>query len=149
MKSILEQLEKSEAKKALDTLRNQMLDNQALTMHSPILSGVNPAMAWVDEGARDLFGNVVPEPGAKKKARPRLPGEARNERDELFNFFYPKLASTWGKSPQLTKGYLAMKISHLSVQDLYYLKSVCLDAERRGVPFSKVFWGSLKPRPEK
>jgi hypothetical protein len=40
-----------------------------------------------------------------------------------------------------------VKLAHCSIADLYYLKSTCLDAERRGVPFSAVFWASITPRP--
>lgn len=87
-----------------------------------------------EDGLKKTFDKVVEKKGP------------RNERDELFDYFYTKLAPQWKGKSKLSKKLLAIKISHLSVQDLYYMKSTCNDAERRGTPFSKVFWGSLKPR---
>lgn len=94
-----------------------------------------------DHLERSIISTLI---APKKRVGPR------NERDELFDFFYAKVAPAWlayTKKP-LRKAYLAMKISHLKDRDLFFLKSDCLDAERRGQIFSKVFWGSLKPRPE-
>src|SRR5882672_655503 len=39
---------------------------------------------------------------------------------------------------------LQKKLQGLELRDLYYLKSICEDGRRRGVPFGKVFFGSLK-----
>lgn len=44
--------------------------------------------------------------------------------------------------------FLAIKIGHIPTEDLYYLKTVCLDSERRGYHFAPTFWSSLKiPKP--
>lgn len=95
----------------------------------------------------NLFGNyeaaVQREESLAKSHKRKGP---RNERDELLDFFYENLKDAWRKysKKQLTKAYVAIRISHLQVRDLHYIKSICLDGERRGTPFSKVFWGSLK-----
>lgn len=78
---------------------------------------------------------------AKKKKRP-------TERGELLEFFTDKLNLTRdGKAfKKLKISRVAMLVSHLSVQDLYYLKSTCEDAQRRGNSFSKHFWWAIKPQ---
>lgn len=43
--------------------------------------------------------------------------------------------------------FIATKVSHLSTADLYYLRSSCDDARRRGYGWSKCFFGSLKVKP--
>ena len=70
---------------------------------------------------------------------------ARSERDEILNFFFARLEPFWTKG-KLTKTYFGMKTSHLKLEDLYYMKSVCLDAERRKQDFVKTFWGMLRVR---
>ncbi len=103
------------------------------------------ALSHLKEPPTDLFGNPIEQPKPKKV---RARGTPRNERDEIFDYFYRKLCDPWQRKTNrpLGKAFLAMKIAHLKIGDLYYLKSVCLDAEHRGDSFSKVFWGSLKPR---
>lgn len=66
----------------------------------------------------------VPE---KKKA---------NERGDLLKYFATKI--------QKPIGFVAMKLTGLQLQDLYFIKSNCDQEEKRGVPWSKVFYGSLK-----
>ncbi len=44
----------------------------------------------------------------------------------------------------LQAGFIAIKIAHLSLSDLYYFLSVCKDAKSRGRSFSKHFFGSIK-----
>lgn len=68
-----------------------------------------------------------------------------SERGELLKFFRDRLRDKKGK--QYSYSYLGMKTAHLEIPDLYYLRSICIDSENRGVPFGKVFWGSLKPKP--
>lgn len=126
MKPLGEILNSSLQKKALDHTMNMIADNTALASHAPLFN---------------LDGPVV------KNGRVKGP---RNERDELFDYFFERLAGPYkrfAKKP-LRKAYLATKIAHLKVHDLHYIKSLCVDAQRRGIPPSKVFWGSLKPRPE-
>lgn len=67
----------------------------------------------------------------KSGAVPKL-----SERTELVKFFVQKT----GKAPKV----IAIKLSHLSVQDLYYMKSVYEDLERNGKSAIKWFWWSLK-----
>ncbi len=73
----------------------------------------------------------------------------RNERDEYLDYFFDRLKGPFKAHTkrELTKKRVAIAISHLKTsQDLHYLKHICEDAEKRGKPFSQVFWGSLKPR---
>lgn len=45
----------------------------------------------------------------------------------------------------LKPSYIGFKLSHMKdTSDLYYLLSICRDAKKRGTPFSKVFFGSIK-----
>ena len=71
---------------------------------------------------------------------------AKSERQEVLSFFYEKLLPEWKSKNRLTPCWLAMNTSHLKLQDLYYLKSICLSEEKRGQVFSKIFWGSLKSK---
>jgi hypothetical protein len=86
----------------------------------------------------------LPQPAAKKSG-------PRSERDEYVDYFHDRLKDGYkAKMRQtLTKKRVAIAIGHLkTIQDLHYLRHICEDAERRGKPFSQVFWGSLKARPE-
>ena len=76
-------------------------------------------------------------PGVVKKKR-------TSERAELVRYFYEHALSGWpGKRP-LSPGYMGMKLSHLSLMDLYAFKSMCEDRSRNGYAWGKFFWGSLK-----
>jgi hypothetical protein len=92
------------------------------------------------EKISNLFG--------ERKSLPKK--KRRSERSDLIEYFYLNAnADRDGKKyKKLPVTYYAWKLSHLKVPDLDYLKSVCEDAERRGGSWSKVFWGSLKPRKE-
>lgn len=74
----------------------------------------------------------------------------RNERDELFEYFFSKLAPDYKAFTKktLSKKFLAIKLSHLKLMDLYAFKRLCEDAAGRNYPFSKYFWGNLKIKPE-
>jgi hypothetical protein len=72
------------------------------------------------------------------------PKKHQSERGELLDYFFEFLSPTWGGRRPLTKSYLAMKISHLKLEDLYYLKSSFQDRVNRGENYSKYFWGVLK-----
>ena len=67
-------------------------------------------------------------------------GRAPSERGELLRFF--ALKSEWS-IPRIAK-----KVSHLSVQDLYYMKSAFEDRERRNGKITAIKWffWSLKPQ---
>lgn len=80
---------------------------------------------------KDLFGNT------------RF-STAKSERGLLIEEFYNKLKGEWKGNSPLSYGYLCFRVSHLKVPDLYYLKSICFDYERRGGIFAKCFWGSIK-----
>lgn len=84
----------------------------------------------------DLFGSYsMPE---VKKRKPT------SERAELVRYFFENARLTWpGKKP-LTPAFIGMKLSHLSLTDLYAFKSMCEDRRRTGYTWSKFFWGALK-----
>lgn len=70
-----------------------------------------------------------------KKKRPPT------ERGELLKYFAMKTGKPIG--------YIAMRLKHMpELKDLYYLKSTCDQEEFRGTPWTKVFYGSIKARPE-
>ncbi len=78
-------------------------------------------------------------------------GGPRNERDEYVDYFFDRLKVSYNAHAKqdLTKKRVAIAISHLKTSmDLHYLKHICEDGESRGKPFSQIFWGSLKVRPE-
>lgn len=68
---------------------------------------------------------------------------ARSERAEIIGKFTDtlNLERKGTKYPPLTYQRIAVKLSHLSLQDLYYLWSTCVDAKN----FSQFFWYTLKP----
>jgi hypothetical protein len=84
----------------------------------------------------------------KSLLRAPRPKKPVSERAELLQFFLDKVnaARRGTKYKPLRPAALAVKLSHLKLPDLYYLKSVCEDAERRGKPFSAIFWWSLKAK---
>ena len=73
----------------------------------------------------------------------RIKTEKReSERGELLTFFRERARDKKGK--RYSYAFIGMKVAHLSIPDLLYLKSRCVDAENRGIGFGKVFFGSLK-----
>jgi hypothetical protein len=82
--------------------------------------------------------------GSLLKQRPAH--KPTSERAELLQFFLDKLSAArrGTKYKPLTPAALAVRLSHLKLADLYYLKSTCLDAERDGKPFSAIFLVELK-----
>lgn len=67
------------------------------------------------------------------------PPTRRSERGELMEYFAKKLSKPIG--------YVAYKLTGFKVPDMYYLKSICDQAEQRGEPWAKVWYGSIKNRP--
>lgn len=65
--------------------------------------------------------------------------KAPQERGELLKYFASKIGKPIG--------FVAMKLTGYKLPDLYYLKSICDQEEKRGVPWSKVFYGSIKVFP--
>lgn len=60
----------------------------------------------------------------------------KTERGDLLIFFSEKM--------KRKIAYVAYRVSHLTIEDLYYLKSDCVQAEVRGVPFGAAFNQALK-----
>ncbi len=85
----------------------------------------------------DLFGNY---------SIPTKKSKSTSERSELVQYFYENALRHWEGNNKLTAGRVAYKLSHLSLQDLYAFRSQCEDRARRGYPWAKYFWGSLKAR---
>ena len=70
------------------------------------------------------------------------PAKAKDERSELIGFFTDKVNETrTGKYKPLSYRAIAVKLGHLKLPDLYYLKSTCEKAQH----FAKTFWWSIKP----
>jgi hypothetical protein len=84
-----------------------------------------------------LFGKYQKAPDKRR----------RTERSDLLETFMLRLNP--GRKakgyPTLTYGRLAYLLTGIKTADLYYLLSVCTDAERRGYPFSAIFWKELRP----
>ncbi|MEK7180120.1 MAG: hypothetical protein AAB706_01480 [Patescibacteria group bacterium] len=81
---------------------------------------------------KDLFGDY------------KIPPKTRiTERGELLRYF----ANELNKLVKGMRGYnesrVAYFVSHLNVKDLYFLKSDCEQAQKRGVPFGAAFWHAL------
>jgi hypothetical protein len=56
-----------------------------------------------------------------------------------------KVGGVWKIQKEVKPSYIAFKVSHLSLQDLYYLLSTCKDSKSG---FEKCFWGCLKLLPK-
>lgn len=67
-----------------------------------------------------------------------------NERAELVRYFFEHAKKGWLATRPLKPAYIASRLAHLSIFDLHAFKSQCEDRARRGYPWGKYFWGSLK-----
>lgn len=69
-----------------------------------------------------------------------------SERAELIKFFVENLRNK--KDRPYAASYIAYRLSHLSVKDLYTFKSMCEDRLRRNgqEAFQKFFWWSIKSK---
>jgi hypothetical protein len=84
----------------------------------------------------------------EKYTKPKK-GKYATERGELIQYFTDRLNATRDgkKYKKLSYAAVAVKLSHLKqLQDLYFLKSTLLDAERRGFPWSAIFWKEIRPQ---
>lgn len=96
----------------------------------------------MEEGMKHLFGGY-------EYLAPTKKGVRLNENGELLRYFCIKLnpsRESKGYKPLTIKGVQKI-LKHMSrKRDLYWLKSVCDDAENRGgsVAFSKKFWWIAK-----
>ena len=61
-----------------------------------------------------------------------------SERGELLKYFASKINKPIG--------FVAFKLTGMDLQTLYYIKSLADGEERRGTPWSKTFYGSIKPK---
>lgn len=61
-----------------------------------------------------------------------------NERGDLLKYFAAKISKPIG--------YIAFRLKGFTLEDMYYLKSLADQEERRGEPWSKIFYGSIKPK---
>ena len=79
----------------------------------------------------------------------------RSERGDLITYFHERVFNKQGK--RFPIAFIATKLSHLSVQDLYYLKSKCSQESNRTfkdkktgkdvpITFGMVFWLELKAK---
>lgn len=64
--------------------------------------------------------------------------KVNSERSDLIKFFVERLRNKKGE--KYLPRFIGYKLAHLSVSDLYYLKSICEKSDN----FGKVFWGSLR-----
>jgi hypothetical protein len=73
-----------------------------------------------------------------------------SERAQLIGYFTDQVNKERDgkKLKKVTPRYIAVKLAHLSVSDLYYMKSTLSDYQARGNSFSKGFFGQLKVRPQ-
>jgi hypothetical protein len=71
-----------------------------------------------------------------------VPVKKTSERAELLGFFLDNLLDKKGK--KYKPGYIAMKLAHLEVKDLYYMQSEVKDRMNRGENWQAWFWWSLK-----
>lgn len=78
--------------------------------------------------------------------------EKATERGEMMRYFMDKLnyARVRDGLAPLTMGRMGRTLVAIPTKDLYYLKSVCDDADKRGGldAFCKKFWWEVKPRKE-
>ena len=74
--------------------------------------------------------------------------KAQSRRAELIGFFTDKINEKRDgvKYKKLTHAFMGVRLSHLSLQDLHFLKSVCSDSEKRNDGFGKTFWYSIQTK---
>lgn len=91
------------------------------------------------DGSLKEVSRVVP---TYKQRIPTEKDKITNERQDVVRQFVERLnAERDGiKYKKLSPAAVAVKLSHLNVQDLYYFLRVCKDAKS----FSAFFWYSLK-----
>ena len=81
---------------------------------------------------------------------PRGRKDRASERGELMQYFREKLNMTRARDglAPLTMGRMGRVLQAIPTKDLYYLKSICDDAQKRGdiASFSKKFWWEVSPK---
>lgn len=96
----------------------------------------------------DEFPQPIKKIGDVIRMQPQGKRKRGSERGALVGWFLDNLNRTSG-GRQWKASYIGFRLAHLSLSDLYYLKSVLSDQMSRGYPFGKAFFGSLKVRPPK
>ena len=85
-----------------------------------------------------------------KSLQKKKDAERKTERGELMRYFMERLNPGRVKDglPPLSMGRMGRLLVAIPTRDLYYLKSVCDDAEARNgsAAFSKKFWWEIKPK---
>lgn len=80
----------------------------------------------------------------------RTKGEKRRE---IFDYFFDRLYPDWLKfkkkkdsesNKKTFQKFLGIKFGRISTEDMIGLKGICLDAEKHGSNFAKVFYGRFK-----
>lgn len=100
-------------------------------------------------------GAIISIGDALKVAKVMQKKVAASERSELIRYFHERAKDKAGKPYRAS--YIAMRLSHLSMRDLYSFKSDLIDRERTFRPYEgkdgkmvlhfnwgKAFWGMLK-----
>lgn len=74
----------------------------------------------------------------------------KNQRNELLAWFFDRVRPHWGGKKPLEERYVGVWANSrkLSTRDLFYMKSIFVDTEKRKNidEACKEFWGSVKPR---
>jgi hypothetical protein len=68
--------------------------------------------------------------------RPKI----KSERAYVISLFVDRLNKERGNLKPLKPSFVAFKMSHLNISDLYFFLKTC----EKGDSFSKVWWGALK-----
>jgi len=89
-----------------------------------------------------VYNNVMRHIGAH--LRKSVQNARQTERGELMQYFCERLNRARERDglPQITMGRMGKMLEKIPTKDLYYIKSVCDDAEN----FSKKFWWLLNPK---
>lgn len=81
---------------------------------------------------------------------PEKKKDRKTERGELMRYFLQKLNITRGRDGlvPLTMGRIGKALQAIPTKDIYFLKSVCDDSQKRGDinSFSKRFWWEINPK---
>lgn len=71
-------------------------------------------------------------------------GRVMDERATLLKYFHEHARDKLGDPFAIS--YIGLILSHLKIQDLYYLKSVLESETKRGGIWNKIFFGSIKAK---
>ncbi|HLH93565.1 MAG TPA: hypothetical protein VKW08_00460 [Xanthobacteraceae bacterium] len=90
------------------------------------------------QSLKTLFGN------RQKPTKARRSTERGEIYDIILSHLNPPRARK--KLPPMTYGRLGYLLTDIPTKDLYALISHCDDAERRGFPWSAIFWKEIRPQ---